>query len=90
MVISMLGIDEILNQSETLWENNYMDIFLDIKQNKLVYVITPLKNVNRHVENIRQHVGINEIYLTTIYSPYKINATILEELANTAKNDFIV
>jgi hypothetical protein len=84
------GVKEILNQAEHLWQNNYMDVFVDIKNDKITYTITPMKYVNRHFDNIRQHVNVNQAYVTTLYSPYKFNESILESLAQKAKDNFLV
>ena len=83
------GIKEVLEASKEIWREDYMDVFYNMKDKKVFYVIKPLKDVSKHFYNIREFVNINTVFVTSIYSNYKFNETILENLVNKAVADFM-
>ena len=83
------GIKEVLEASKEIWREDYMDVFYNMKDKKVFYIIKPLKDTSKHFYNIREFVNINTVFVTSIYSNYKFNETILENLVNKAVADFM-
>lgn len=83
------GIKEVLESSKGIWREDYMDVFYNIKEKKVFYVILPLSNMYKHFYNIREFVNLNTVFVTTIYSEYKFDETVLEKLVNKAITDFL-
>lgn len=83
------GIKEVLESSKEIWREDYMDVFYNMKEKKVFYVILPLSSMYKHFYNIREFVNLNTVFVTSIYSEYKFNETVLEKLVNKAVTDFL-
>ena len=85
----MKGTTDCMRAAVDIWKTSYMDIFYDVNEDKIFYVVLPLRDVRKHFYNIQKYVSIGMVFVTSLYSEYKFSESIIADMAMKAKKNFL-
>lgn len=83
------GIKEVLFEANDIWKGSFMDIFYDIEKQEVFSKISPMSAISKHFYNIQSQISLNVVYVTTLFSHYKYNEEILEDMTTKAVDKFL-
>ena len=85
----MKGATDCMRAAVDIWKTSYMDIFYDVNEDKIFYVVLPLRDVRKHFYNIQKYVNLGMVFVTSLYSEYKFSESIIADMAMKAKKNFL-